>query len=68
MFSSDKAAPSELIRAKDASSLDVWALPSFDPHVEAPEPEPVEEPDPVRQHSHEFLGFQRTLPDIHPMD
>jgi len=45
MFSSDKAAPSELIRAKDASSLDVWALPSFDPHVEAPEPEPVEEPE-----------------------
>jgi flagellar assembly protein FliH len=43
MFSSDKAAPSELIRAKDVSGLDLWALPSFDPHVEEPEPEPVVE-------------------------
>jgi flagellar assembly protein FliH len=48
MFSSDKEAPSELIRAKDLRGLDVWALPSFDPQVEAPEPEPVaEEPEPA---------------------
>jgi flagellar assembly protein FliH len=30
--------PSELIRAKDLKGVDVWALPSFDPEVEAPEP------------------------------
>ncbi|RJX80628.1 flagellar assembly protein FliH [Pseudomonas sp. LS-2] len=48
MFSSDKEAPSELIRAKDLRGLDVWALPSFDPQVEEPEPEPVaEEPEPA---------------------
>jgi flagellar assembly protein FliH len=33
-----KDAPSELIRAKDVRAFDRWALPSFDPHVEAPEP------------------------------
>jgi len=47
MFSSDKESPSELIRAKDVSRLDVWSLPSFDPHVDIPEPEPVAEPEPV---------------------
>lgn len=48
MFSSDKEAPSELIRAKDLRGIDVWALPSFDPHVEEPEPAPVvEEPEPA---------------------
>lgn len=48
MFSSDKEPHSELIRAKDARAAGVWALPSFDPHVEAPEPEPVvEEPAPA---------------------
>lgn len=48
MFSSDKEAPSELIRARDLQGLDVWALPSFDPHVETPEPEPeVQEPEPA---------------------
>lgn len=41
MSSSDKAAPSELIRAEDLRGIDVWALPSFDPRVEKPEPEPV---------------------------
>jgi len=44
MFSSDKETPSELIRAKDVGGFDVWSLPSFDPHVPEPEPEPVEEP------------------------
>ncbi len=44
MSSSNKESASDLIRAKDVSGLDLWALPSFDPHVE-PEPEP--EPDPV---------------------
>lgn len=36
----NKEAPSELIRAKDISGFDRWALPSFDPeveHVAAPE-------------------------------
>jgi flagellar assembly protein FliH len=33
-----KEPPSELIRAKDLKGVDVWALPSFDPEVEAPEP------------------------------
>ncbi|MGV8862237.1 MAG: flagellar assembly protein FliH [Pseudomonas sp.] len=43
MFSSNKEPPSDLIRAKDVGGFDVWSLPSFDPHREAPpEPEPVE--------------------------
>ena len=41
MSSSDKAPPSELIRAGDLRGIDVWALPSFDPQVATPEPEPV---------------------------
>jgi flagellar assembly protein FliH len=32
-----KEAPSELIRAKDISAFDLWALPSFDPQVEPAE-------------------------------
>ncbi|WP_434672527.1 flagellar assembly protein FliH [Pseudomonas sp. R1-15] len=35
--------PSDLIRARDVGGFDVWSLPSFDPHVPEPEPEPVEE-------------------------
>lgn len=35
---SSKEPPSELIRAKDLKGVDVWALPSFDPEVETPEP------------------------------
>ncbi|MFG0380600.1 flagellar assembly protein FliH [Pseudomonas sp. zbq_18] len=39
-----KEASSELIRAKDVSGFDRWALPSFDPQVEPPvEPEPEPE-------------------------
>jgi flagellar assembly protein FliH len=34
----------DLIRAKDVRGVDVWALPSFDPHVPEPEPEPEPEP------------------------
>ncbi|KPW96014.1 Flagellar assembly protein FliH, partial [Pseudomonas syringae pv. coryli] len=47
MSSSNKESASDLIRAKDAGLLDIWALPSFDPHVEPepePEPEHVDEP------------------------
>lgn len=47
MSSSKKEPASELIRAKDLIGLDVWTLPSFDPHVPVPEPEPepvIEEP------------------------
>lgn len=43
---SSKEPPSELIRAKDLKGVDLWALPSFDPEVETPEPvqeEPVTE-------------------------
>jgi len=36
---SSKEPPSELIRAKDLKGVDLWALPSFDPEVETPEPE-----------------------------
>ncbi|KPA88687.1 MULTISPECIES: flagellar assembly protein FliH [Pseudomonas] len=36
--------PTDLIRARDVSGFDLWSLPSFDPHVEEPEPEPEEEP------------------------
>jgi len=35
--------PSDLIRARDVGGFDIWSLPSFDPHVPEPEPEPVEE-------------------------
>ncbi|MDD2055476.1 flagellar assembly protein FliH [Pseudomonas putida] len=35
--------PTDLIRARDVEGFDIWALPSFDPHVPEPEPEPVEE-------------------------
>lgn len=38
---------SDLIRARDVSGLDVWALPSFDPHKPEPEPEPEPEEVPV---------------------
>ncbi|SDH40008.1 flagellar assembly protein FliH [Pseudomonas panipatensis] len=39
---------SDLIRARDVGGFDLWSLPSFDPVVELPEPEPEplpEEPD-----------------------
>ncbi|MGB3127207.1 MAG: flagellar assembly protein FliH [Pseudomonas sp.] len=36
--------PSDLIRARDVGGFDIWSLPSFDPHVPEPEPEPVVEP------------------------
>jgi len=39
---STKDAPSELIRAKDIKAVDLWALPSFDPEVEAPEAEALD--------------------------
>lgn len=35
--------PSDLIRARDVGGFDIWSLPSFDPHVPEPEPEPVVE-------------------------
>jgi flagellar assembly protein FliH len=35
---SSKEPPSELIRAKDLKGVDLWALPSFDPEIEHPEP------------------------------
>ncbi|MDX1300462.1 MAG: flagellar assembly protein FliH, partial [Pseudomonas sp.] len=34
---SSKEPESELIRAKDLKGVDVWALPSFDPHAPTPE-------------------------------
>lgn len=37
-------APTDLIRARDVSGFDTWALPSFDPPE--PEPEPTPEPEP----------------------
>ncbi|VVO84946.1 hypothetical protein PS900_02016 [Pseudomonas fluorescens] len=36
--------PTDLIRARDVSGFDTWALPSFDPPE--PEPEPTPEPEP----------------------
>ncbi|TLG91318.1 flagellar assembly protein FliH [Pseudomonas edaphica] len=35
--------PSDLIRARDVGGFDIWSLPSFDPHVPKPEPEPLVE-------------------------
>lgn len=43
-MSNKDEAPSDLIRARDVGGFDIWSLPSFDPHVSEPEPEPVEEP------------------------
>ncbi|MES2819744.1 MAG: flagellar assembly protein FliH [Pseudomonadota bacterium] len=43
----NKEAPSELIRAKDVSAFDIWALPSFDPEGPAPEAVPDAPPEPV---------------------
>ncbi|MCB2250761.1 flagellar assembly protein FliH [Pseudomonas chlororaphis] len=40
MSSSSDESHSDLIRARDVGGFDVWALPSFDPHVPEPEPEP----------------------------
>jgi len=40
MSSSSDESPSDLIRARDVRGLDVWSLPSFDPHQPEPEPEP----------------------------
>ena len=53
-MASSKEVASELIRAKDLAQFDRWALPSFDPEVEAPaepepEPEAVAEPEPEPQ-------------------
>ncbi|MBV6823708.1 flagellar assembly protein FliH [Pseudomonas sp. PD9R] len=36
--------PTDLIRARDVSGFDIWALPSFDPPAPEPEPEPEPEP------------------------
>ncbi|MDQ3204787.1 MAG: flagellar assembly protein FliH [Pseudomonadota bacterium] len=36
----------DLIRAKDVGGFDIWSLPSFDPHVPEPEPQPEIEPEP----------------------
>ncbi|WXL24510.1 flagellar assembly protein FliH [Ectopseudomonas mendocina] len=36
-----KESSSDLIRAQDLKGVDVWRLPSFDPDVPEPEPEPV---------------------------
>ncbi|UVM62932.1 flagellar assembly protein FliH [Pseudomonas sp. B21-010] len=43
MSAKSDEAPSDLIRARDVGGFDVWSLPSFDPHVPEPEPEPAEE-------------------------
>lgn len=43
-MSNKDEAPSDLIRARDVGGFDIWSLPSFDPHVPEPEPEPVIEP------------------------
>ena len=43
-MSNKDEAPSDLIRARDVGGFDIWSLPSFDPHVPEPEPEPVVEP------------------------
>ncbi len=40
MSQSNKEPVSELIRARDLIGVDVWRLPSFDPHVPEPEPDP----------------------------
>ena len=42
-MSNKDEAPSDLIRARDVGGFDIWSLPSFDPHVPQPEPEPVVE-------------------------
>ncbi|MCU1752513.1 flagellar assembly protein FliH [Pseudomonas sp. 6D_7.1_Bac1] len=44
MASKSDESPTDLIRARDVRGFDIWSLPSFDPYVPEPEPEPVEEP------------------------
>lgn len=42
-MSNKDESPSDLIRARDVGGFDIWSLPSFDPHVPEPQPEPVVE-------------------------
>ncbi|MGY4532493.1 flagellar assembly protein FliH [Pseudomonas sp. TE3786] len=65
---SNKEGPSELIRAKDVSGFDRWALPSFDPEGEQPaeelalaSAEPVAEPEINQQ------GEEVQLEDVKPL-
>ncbi|MGH8383911.1 MAG: flagellar assembly protein FliH [Pseudomonas sp.] len=41
--------PTDLIRARDVSGFDTWALPSFDPPAPEPEPEPEPEPPAIEE-------------------
>lgn len=61
----NKEAPSELIRAKDVSRFDLWALPSFDPEGPAPVEAPVEvvvEPVEVQQPPSEEVALESVKP------
>ncbi|WP_341304984.1 flagellar assembly protein FliH [Pseudomonas sp. TMP25] len=66
---SSKEPASELIRAKDLIGVDVWALPSFDPQVQAPEPsadDAVEPSASAEQHA-QAESEEVALEDVKPL-
>jgi flagellar assembly protein FliH len=67
---SSKEPSSELIRAKDLKGVDVWALPSFDPQVEVPEPvdaEPTAEQQAEAQEQASAESEEVALEDVKPL-
>ncbi|PWE43793.1 flagellar assembly protein FliH [Pseudomonas prosekii] len=44
MSSKHDESNTDLIRGKQVGNVDIWSLPSFDPHVPEPEPDPEPEP------------------------
>jgi len=65
---SSKEPPSELIRAKDLKGVDLWALPSFDPHVESPEPaEPESVPESTEETLLQAESEEVALEDVKPL-
>lgn len=64
---SSKEPPSELIRAKDLKGVDLWALPSFDPHVEAIEPPPAPEQPVAAEEPAAAESEEIALEDVKPL-
>ncbi|WP_425914346.1 flagellar assembly protein FliH [Pseudomonas sp. GWSMS-1] len=67
---SSKEPASELIRAKDLRGVNVWALPSFDPHAPTPEPsaeEQVVEPAAETSEPAQADSEEVALEDVKPL-
>ncbi|TBV14640.1 flagellar assembly protein FliH [Stutzerimonas kirkiae] len=54
--------PSDVIRAEDVSLFDRWALPSFDPHVDEPEPVAEPEAEQVPEENPDEAGHSEEVP------